>query len=384
MGLRRRTDPSVKDMTTITARPRRRRPPTVPSPRPTAAGACLRQLGVDTAYVLLGFPLGIITFVLVITGLSLGAGLLITLLGIPVLVATVFAARGFAEVERVRILPVCGSRGCGCGTRQAPAGPGCWRRMFTPLTDIQAWLDVLHAILRFPISRCRVLCRGHLVVGRARRPDLLLWDWALPHTADNHELPELLGLRRHPGQPDHLLPDHGRGRSRSPCRSWCAAAPCSRRGSPGPAHRRGRAARPGRRPDRGPGHRPGADRRRGLGRGDRAAPARARHPRRPAAAAGPARGGPRPGQAAARHRPGGGPRAPSTRRSRRPGRPSTSCARCPAASPRRSSPTAAWPRRAGRARRPGHGPGRAGHRRARTGWPAARPSRPPTSRSPRR
>ena len=66
-----------------------------------------------------------------------------------------------------------------------------------------------------------------------------------------------------------------------------------------------RAARPHHRPRGADGAGPRADRRRGLGRGDRAAPAGARHPRRPAAAAGPPRDGPRPGPAAARHRPGG-------------------------------------------------------------------------------
>src|SRR5688572_19647728 len=66
----------------------------------------VRQLGTDTAYVFVGFPLGIVAFVIIITGLSVGGGLLITLLGVPVLVGTLFAARGLAEVERLRMAPV--------------------------------------------------------------------------------------------------------------------------------------------------------------------------------------------------------------------------------------------------------------------------------------
>src|SRR4029453_9849404 len=88
--------PSVKDMTTITAStptPPQAADPHADADRPSARGL-LAQLGVDTAYVLIGFPLGIIAFVVVITGISAGGGLLITLLGIPVLVATIFAARG--------------------------------------------------------------------------------------------------------------------------------------------------------------------------------------------------------------------------------------------------------------------------------------------------
>jgi len=163
--------------------------------RTMPAPSMLRQLGVDTAYVLLGFPLGIATFVLLITGLSLGAGLLITLLGIPVLVATVFVARGFAEVERVRIPAVMRQPRTRIRYNTAATGSGGWRRLFAPLSDIQSWLDVLHGIVRFPISTaafCVVVvwwsgALGGLTYG--------LWDWALPHTPDNYELPELLGFQ---------------------------------------------------------------------------------------------------------------------------------------------------------------------------------------------
>ena len=34
----------------------------------------IRQLGIDTAYVLVGLPLSVLTFVIVIAGLSTGAG----------------------------------------------------------------------------------------------------------------------------------------------------------------------------------------------------------------------------------------------------------------------------------------------------------------------
>src|SRR5262245_3033727 len=39
-------------------------------------------------YLILGLPLGVLDFVLLVTGFSLGLGLLITLLGFPILVAT--------------------------------------------------------------------------------------------------------------------------------------------------------------------------------------------------------------------------------------------------------------------------------------------------------
>jgi len=52
------------------------------------------------AYLLLGLPLGIVSFVFVVTGLALGLGLTVTLLGIPVLVATLLGVRALAGFER--------------------------------------------------------------------------------------------------------------------------------------------------------------------------------------------------------------------------------------------------------------------------------------------
>jgi signal transduction histidine kinase len=186
--------PSVKDMTTITAStPPQAADPHADADRPPARGL-LAQLGIDTAYVLIGFPLSIVAFVLVITGLSTGAGLLITLLGIPVLVVTLFAARGLAEVERLRILPVLRQPRLRVQYRQAPPDAGWWRRMFTPLGDIQAWLDVLHGVLRFPVSVAAfsvVITWWSAALGGLT---YIFWDWALPHTQDNYELPELLGF----------------------------------------------------------------------------------------------------------------------------------------------------------------------------------------------
>ncbi len=188
--------PSVKDMTTITAStpvPDRTTDPHPDTDRRPARGL-LAQLGIDTAYVLIGFPLGTIAFVLMITGVSLAGGLLITLLGIPVLVATLFAARGLAEVERVRMLPVLRQPRLRVQYRHAPPGAGWWRRMFTPLGDIQAWLDVLHGVLRFPVCVATFVVVVTWWSGALGGLTYIFWDWALPHDESNRELPEILGF----------------------------------------------------------------------------------------------------------------------------------------------------------------------------------------------
>src|ERR1043165_2387934 len=70
------------------------------------AARTARQLGIDTQYVLVGFPLGIVTVVLCMTLFWLGVGMFITVLGIPILAATLIMSRGFATVERARTGPV--------------------------------------------------------------------------------------------------------------------------------------------------------------------------------------------------------------------------------------------------------------------------------------
>jgi len=51
-------------------------------------------------YLLLSLPIGILYFVFLITGFSLGAGLLITLIGIPILVAMIFVTYILGDLDR--------------------------------------------------------------------------------------------------------------------------------------------------------------------------------------------------------------------------------------------------------------------------------------------
>ena len=63
----------------------------------------LQRLGRDSAYVLTGFPLALPAFVLVVVLVSVGAGLSIILVGLPILVLGILTARGFAYLERQRL-----------------------------------------------------------------------------------------------------------------------------------------------------------------------------------------------------------------------------------------------------------------------------------------
>jgi len=108
----------------------------------------LRRLGQDTQYVLLGFPLGLVAVVVSMTGFWLGLGLSLIWIGVPLLMGVMFLVRGLATVERARIAPVIG-RAMPHPYYKRPATPTFWRRVLTPLTDGQSWLDLLHAMFRF-------------------------------------------------------------------------------------------------------------------------------------------------------------------------------------------------------------------------------------------
>jgi signal transduction histidine kinase len=56
----------------------------------------------EFGYVLLGFPISLVLFVYAVTMVSLGVGLLVTFLGIPVLAAGLAGCRGFGALERAR------------------------------------------------------------------------------------------------------------------------------------------------------------------------------------------------------------------------------------------------------------------------------------------
>src|SRR4051794_34552803 len=110
----------------------------------------LGRLAVDSAYVLTGLPVAIISFVLIVTGISLGVGLLITLIGIPVLLATLFVARELARLERRRLRWL-GDHDVPDPVYQPRDRPGLvgWLRM---LRDPQAGRDVVHALVIFPVA----------------------------------------------------------------------------------------------------------------------------------------------------------------------------------------------------------------------------------------
>src|SRR2546430_4550364 len=154
----------------------------------------IRQLGVDSAYLLVGFPLGLVSFVLVITLLSTGAGMLITIVGLPILVAAVYAARAFADVERLRLRPVLNRPVPRPRYHKAPPGSGAWRKLFIPLGDGQSWLDLLHAMFHWILGTIGFVFVVTWWSGALGGITYVFWDWALPRPDTNKDLNVLIGI----------------------------------------------------------------------------------------------------------------------------------------------------------------------------------------------
>jgi hypothetical protein len=142
----------------------------------------------DALYLIAGLPAGVVAFSVLVTGLSLAAGLAVTLLGIPVLVATLFAARAMGDVERRRagwVLPDGAVR-----RAQRPPRPriadGVWAWTKASLADAGAWRDTAWGLLLMPIGTAGFVVATTLwstALGLLTSP---LWYWSLPDNDDQH------------------------------------------------------------------------------------------------------------------------------------------------------------------------------------------------------
>jgi Putative sensor len=107
-----------------------------------------RRGGTILLYHLLGLPLGVAYFVWLVTGFSTGLGLLVTLIGIPLLTLVLASVRPLAAAERALANELLGA---GIpGAPLAPTGSGWMGRLKAYWTDARTWRGVAFLFLRFP------------------------------------------------------------------------------------------------------------------------------------------------------------------------------------------------------------------------------------------
>ncbi|MGR6917068.1 sensor domain-containing protein [[Actinomadura] parvosata] len=153
------------------------------------------RLATDTRYTLLGLPAAVVSFAVVVVGISAGLGTAIVFAGLPVLAATAAMARHLADLERVALPGVLGRPVARPPYRPAPARAGRLRRTLNPLASGQAVMDLLYAIVGFPIALLASILTAVWWAGTIAGLTFPLYGWflaALPGMEES--LPRLLGL----------------------------------------------------------------------------------------------------------------------------------------------------------------------------------------------
>lgn len=109
----------------------------------------LRRTLRESAYTLTAFPLGLVSFVLMVTLVATGIGTAIIVGGFLLVVLAIMVARGFARLERFRLRTWLGRDVATPAYRCPPRDAGFVRRSVEPLRDPQSWLDVVWALISF-------------------------------------------------------------------------------------------------------------------------------------------------------------------------------------------------------------------------------------------
>ncbi len=155
-------------------------PPATPEAAATADHTRRRPFWPRVGYLLAGLPLGIAAFVVAVAGFSLGVSTVIVWIGLPVLAATLWAARGLATVERRATERVTGRELPPHRYRVAVPGVGGTARSLAMLRDPQAWRDLLHAVLAFPVRLAAAVITLTWGLGGLGGLLFVAWEWSLP------------------------------------------------------------------------------------------------------------------------------------------------------------------------------------------------------------
>jgi signal transduction histidine kinase len=135
----------------------------------------------ELAYLLLGGPMAVAAFVVFVTGVTTGLTLAITLVGLPILLATAYADRGLSWLERRRAALVLGEQIAEAYRR--PSGPGILSRAKSVAVDPQTWKDAGWMVALSVVGFACWLAAIVLWANTLLAVTLPLYWWALPRDA---------------------------------------------------------------------------------------------------------------------------------------------------------------------------------------------------------
>tara|TARA_Y100000310_G_scaffold300737_1_gene336652 strand:- start:124 stop:795 length:672 start_codon:yes stop_codon:yes gene_type:complete len=122
------------------------------------------QSYVNILYLLLGLPLGIAYFVVLVTGISLGFGLAVIWVGLPILLLVFLISWALCQFERVLTntmlkedIPPMARSGQPVAGASSLSGEeaffvGVWRRLKAHLSDRLTWTGMVYLLLKLPVG----------------------------------------------------------------------------------------------------------------------------------------------------------------------------------------------------------------------------------------
>ncbi|MGO4681776.1 sensor histidine kinase [Microbacterium sp. 2MCAF23] len=138
-------------MTTATRSLDSRLPAPPAAPRRGYGRAWAAAPGNALFLVLLSVPLAILAMGVTWTVFGVGIGSLVLVIGVPVLVGSLYVARGFAEAERALLRMTDHPAIAAPDWRRGTKGTGSWARLTQPLRNAHYWMALLSSLLVRPI-----------------------------------------------------------------------------------------------------------------------------------------------------------------------------------------------------------------------------------------
>ncbi|MEU8735170.1 MULTISPECIES: sensor histidine kinase [Streptomyces] len=117
---------------------------------PPARFAFDRHTWKEIAHLLANLPAALLGFTYVVTMLSVGAGLTVTVIGLPLLAAGLLGARQLGKLERARARMLLGVRVDEPSALPLRSGRGFFAQLWMSLKDPVGWRTVLYEFIRFP------------------------------------------------------------------------------------------------------------------------------------------------------------------------------------------------------------------------------------------
>ena len=99
----------------------------------------------------LDLAFGVLWFTIFTVGITLGLGMLITLIGLPILTATYFAARAGGWFERRRMRVLLGAKIADPKSRRRPKNEGLFQKLVAPFLDRTTWKELVYLWLVQPV-----------------------------------------------------------------------------------------------------------------------------------------------------------------------------------------------------------------------------------------